>query len=432
MNVLILGSGGREHALSEIYCKSKSVKKVFVLPGNGLIDFKNKKVELVSGIDIFDIEKIINFCKKQNIIHVDVSSDDPIAKGFVDKLNNADVYAFGPSKASSEIEWSKKWARYFMQKYKLPVPKFKVFNNQETAIKYINSIPEQALFIKASGLAAGKGAIKASNKKEALHAISSMKDFGKAGETFLIEECMIGEEFSLFAICDGKNYQIIKTAQDHKTVYNADKGPNTGGMGCTTPAKIVNSKLLKEIELVILKPFMKGMQKENRPYTGILYLGGMLTKEGIRIVEFNARWGDPEAQVILPGIKTDYIKIINAVKKQELNKLKIISDNKTRISVAGCSRGYPNDYSEIKNKEIFGINSILKNKSTIIYGAGIKRKNNKFFVNGGRIFHLVAFGKNIIEARKNAYCLMSSVYIQNNGLHYRTDIGWRDVKRIIK
>lgn len=432
MNVLILGSGGREHALSEIYSKSSVVKKVFVLPGNGLIDFKNKKVKLVSNIDSSNVKYIISFCKKQKIEHVDVSSDDPIAKGFVDKLNNVGIYAFGPSKDSSEIEWSKEWARYFMQKYKLPIPKFKVFNDQKAAIEYINSIPEQVLFIKASGLAAGKGAIRANNRKETISAISSMKNFGKAGKTFLVEECMIGEEFSLFAICDGKNYQIIKTAQDHKTVYNADQGSNTGGMGCTTPAKIINSKLLNKIELEILRPFMKGMQKENRPYTGILYLGGMLTKKGIRIVEFNARWGDPEAQVILPGIKTDYIKIINAVKKQRLNKLKIISDNKTRISIAGCSRGYPNDYSEIKNKEIFGINSILKNKNIIIYGAGIKRKNNKFFVNGGRIFHLVASGKDVIEARKNAYCLMSSIYIQNNGLHYRTDIGWRDVERILK
>ncbi|HZJ18531.1 MAG TPA: phosphoribosylamine--glycine ligase, partial [Patescibacteria group bacterium] len=339
MNILILGSGGREHALSEIYCKSKSVKKVFVLPGNGFIDFKNKKIKLVLNIDIFDLVKIIEFCKKTKIDLVDVSSDDPIARGFVDKLNTAGIYAFGPSKKSSEIEWSKEWARYFMQKYKFSIPKFKVFNDQKTAIDYVNLILEQPLFIKASGLAAGKGAIRANNRKEAISAISSMKNFGKAGETFLIEECIVGEEFSLFAICDGKNYQIIKTAQDHKTVYNADQGPNTGGMGCTTPAKIINLKLLKKIEIEILKPFMKGMQKENRPYTGILYLGGMLTKKGISIVEFNARWGDPEAQVILPGIRTDYIKIINAVKKQELNKLKIVSDNKARISITGCSRG---------------------------------------------------------------------------------------------
>jgi phosphoribosylamine--glycine ligase len=432
MNILILGAGGREHALSEIYSKSKSVKKVFVLPGNGLIDFKNEKIKLVSNIDSSNVKNIISFCKKQKIDHVDVSSDDPIAKGFVDSINNAGIYAFGPSKDSSEIEWSKEWARYFMQKYKLPIPKFKVFNDQKKAIKYVNLISEQPLFIKASGLAAGKGAIRADNKKEAISAISSMKSFGKAGETFLIEECMIGEEFSLFAICDGKNYKIIKTAQDHKTVYDADQGPNTGGMGCTTPARIISPKLLNKIELEILKPFMEGMQKENRPYTGILYLGGMLTKKGVRIVEFNARWGDPEAQVILPGIKTDYIKIINAVREQKLNKLKIVSDRKTRISIAGCSRGYPNDYSEIKNKEIYGLNLILKSKNAIIYGAGIKRKNNKFFANGGRIFHLVSEGENILETRKNAYYLMSSIYIQNNGLHYRTDIGWRDIERILK
>lgn len=433
MNILIIGSIGREHALADTYSKSKKVKKVFVLPGNALMEYSNKKIACVSDIDAFDIKTIIKFCKKNNIDHVDVAGDDPLSLGFVDQLFKGGIYAFGPSQKAAEIEWSKQWARNFMQKYKLPIPKFKTFNNAKSAISYVNGISEQPLFIKASGLAAGKGAIKATNKKEAITAIDLMKDFGKAGAVFLIEECMEGEEFSLFAICDGKNYLITKDAQDHKTAYNKDQGQNTGGMGCVSPTLVMNKKILKEIELTILKPFMKGMQKENRPYVGILYLGGMITKKGIRIVEFNARWGDPEVEVILPGIKTDYMEIMEAVKKQKLDKLKIKFDNKVRISVAACSQGYPNDYSKIKGNEIFGILPFLKNTSNIIiYGAGIKKIGKRFFVNGGRIFHLVAKGNNILEARKKAYSALSSVYVKDNGLHYRTDIGWRDVARMLK
>jgi len=432
MKVVIIGSGGREHALADIYARSKKVNKVFVIPGNGLTEINSKKIKIVSNISVLNIEEIIKFCKKEKINHVDVAADDQLANGYVDRFKKEKIYAFGPTKDMAEIEWSKKWARDFMQKYKLPIPKFKIFNNQKDSIKYVNSIPEQTLYVKASGLAAGKGAIRADTRNEAIAAIQSMKDFGNAGATFLIEECMIGEEFSLFAICDGKNYVITKIAQDHKTVFNADKGPNTGGMGCVAGAAVLNSKQIKVIENKILKPFMKGMQNEKRPYTGILYLGGMVTKKGIGIVEFNARWGDPEAQVILPSIKTDYMTIMDFVKKQKLNKLKIKFDKKNRVSISGCSRGYPNDYSNIKGKQIFGFGNLKKEKNILLFGAGIKKETKKFTANGGRILHIVGEGKNILEARKNAYKAISLLYVENNGLHYRTDIGWRDVARFFK
>lgn len=431
MKVLVIGSGGREHALANIYSKSKRVNKVFVVPGNGLTELNNKKIKVVPEIGVSDLDGIVNFCKKNKIDYVDVAADDQLAAGYVNRFQEEKIFAFGPTKEQAEIEWNKNWARDFMQKYKLPIPKFEVFTNEKDAIAYVQKLPEQTLFIKASGLAAGKGAIRANTKKEAIDAIGTMKSFGKAGATFLIEECMVGEEFSLFAICDGKNYVITKTAQDHKTVFNGDQGPNTGGMGCVAPAGIINSRLIKETEKNVLVPFMKGMKKEGRPYTGILYVGGMLTKNGVKIVEFNARWGDPEAQVILPSIKTDYMKIIDAIKKQKLNKIKINFDKKVRISVAGCSRGYPNDYSTIKGKEIYGISSILKQKNALIFGAGIKKDGKKFVANGGRIFHVISEGQNILDARKKAYSTMASLFVENNGLHYRTDIGWRDVARIV-
>jgi phosphoribosylamine--glycine ligase len=285
------------------------------------------------------------------------------------------------------------------------------------------------LYIKASGLALGKGAIRTETKKEAIKAINSMKQFGKAGETFLIEECLTGEEFSLFAICDGKNYQIIGSAQDHKTVYNHDKGPNTGGMGCVSSPKVVTPQILKKVEQTILKPFMKGMQKEGRAYTGVLYLGAMLTKAGVKIIEFNARWGDPEAEVLIPSIKTDYLKIVESALSKKLNKIKIHCDKISRLSVAGCSLGYPVDYVKVKGKIITGLEQAMKLPDIKIFGAGIARKGKNFIVHGGRVFHVVGEGKTLVHAKDKVYKAMAIINIQKNNLHFRTDIGWRDLER---
>ncbi|MDP2649759.1 MAG: phosphoribosylamine--glycine ligase [bacterium] len=455
MRILIIGSGGREHALAEAYSKSTEVKKVFVVPGNDLMNYTNKKVEIFPNIKSTDYEGILSLAKKLKVNLIDVAQDDPLALGFVDKLEKEGFLVFGPKQKSAEIEWNKDWARNFMQKYNFPNPIFKSFNNEQKAIDYINSLPEQVLYVKASGLAAGKGAIRTNNKKGAIEAVKSMKQFGKSGEIFLIEHCLTGEEFSLFAICDGKNYKIVKAAQDHKTVFEKDQGPNTGGMGCVAQPKIVDKKILKEVEEKIIRPFLLGMTKEQRDYCGILYIGGIVTNppvfdlleselprsrrpEGLRpewaggdikIIEFNARWGDPEAEVIIPSIKTDYLKIALAVIKKELDIVKINFDNKIRISIAGCSSGYPDDYSSAKGKEIFGLLDAMKLKDIKIFGAGVKRQGKRFFANGGRIFHLVAGGKDIREARQKAYNAMSLIYIEGNNLHYRTDIGWRDMER---
>lgn len=429
MKILIIGGGGREHVLAEAYAKSKKVRKVLVVPGNGFMNFYNQKIITFEDVKMTDFESIFNLAKKYRVDLVDVAQDDVLALGFVDKFEEKGIKAFGPTQKAAEIEWSKECARNFMQKYSLPIPDFKVFHDRKKAIGYIKNLKEQPLFIKASGLAAGKGAIRAGNRKEALEAIASMSQFGKAGETFLIEECMLGEEFSLFAICDGKNYVITKTAQDHKTVYEGDFGPNTGGMGCVAPTQAINQKVLKEIECKIIKPFLLGMTKEKRLYSGILYLGGILTEDGVKVVEFNARWGDPEAEVILPSIETDYLKIIEAVWQKKLDKIKVDFDSKVRVSIAGCSRGYPNDYSKVKGKEVFGLDSVMKLPGISVYGAGIKKQGKRFFANGGRIFHLMAEGNNIKEARRKAYEAMSLVFVEDNNLHYRTDIGWKDVEK---
>lgn len=432
MKILIIGSGGREHALANAYSKSKKVTHVFVAPGNTFMDIQNKKISSVNLIGMLEIDKLVAFAKKGKIDLVDVAQDEVLARGFVDRFTKEGFITFGASQKASQIEWDKEWARTFMQKYKLPIPVFASFSDTKKAIAYIEKTPEKLLFIKASGLALGKGVIRADTKQEAKAAVLSMQQFGKSGETFLIEEGLVGEEFSFFAICDGESFIVTKAAQDHKTVFEGDTGPNTGGMGCVAPASVVNKKIEKEVEEKIIKPFIKGMQKEGRPYSGILYLGGMLTTKGIKIIEFNARWGDPEAEVILPSVKTDYLSLVEAVITKKLSKKKVVFDNKVRISIAGCARGYPTDYSAVKGKEVFGLLDAAKLPGISIFGAGISMKDNRCFVNGGRIFHLIAEGATITQARFRAYAAMSMIYIEGNNLHYRTDIGWREVERLEK
>lgn len=430
MKVLVIGSNGREHALAAKYSESKETDIVFIAPGNGLTDYKTKKIKNVE-ILMADIDELVKFSKKEKIDLVDVAQDDCLAKGYVDRFKKENIAVFGPTKKASEIEWNKEYARNFMKKYNLPTPKFESFSDRKKAIEYVKNLPEEILYIKASGLALGKGAIRAGNKKEAIDAIELMKTFGQAGLIFLVEECMTGEEFSLFVICDGKNYVIAQAAQDHKTIYNNNVGPNTGGIGSVAPTNVITNSILKQIEKIIIKPFLRNMKKENRSYAGILYLGGILTKNGIKIIEFNARWGDPEAEVILPSITSDYLNLAISVIEQKLHTAKITFDDKIRVAVTACASGYPNDYSNTKGKEIFGIADIIRLPDIKIFGSGIKRIGTKFFVQGGRVLHVVGKGKNIKEARRKTYEALSLLYIEGNNLHYRTDIGFRDLERTL-
>ncbi len=432
MNILVIGQNGREHVLAESYAKSKRVTKVVMTPGNGLTDYTNKKIKNYPEIGMMNFEGIIEVCKKEKIDIVDVAQDDVIAAGYVDKLKSLRIKVFGPTQKASQLEWDKDWARNFMVKYNLPIPGFKSFTDQRKALAYVKFLPEQVLYVKASGLALGKGALRAQNKEEAAGAIAAMTQFGKAGETFLIEECLVGEEFSLFAICCEETYVVAKASQDHKTINEGDQGPNTGGIGSVAPTGVMTKSIQKEIEEKIIKPILLGMKKERRSYRGILYIGGMLTETGVKIIEINARWGDPEAEVILPSIKTDYLKIVEAVINGKLKDLTVEFDNKIRLSIAGCSRGYPGDYSSVKGKEIYGLKDAMKQPNISIFGAGIKRESDRFFVSAGRIFHLVAQGQNIIQARSRAYAAMANISIEGNNLHYRSDIGWRDVARLKK
>jgi len=434
--IIILGNGGREHAISQAYEKSPNVNKIIVIPGNDFISCnRRKEVITYPNISIKDFNSILEIAKKENPAIIDVAQDEPISLGAVDFFQSHGFKVFGPTKQASRIEWDKEWSREFMKKYNIPTPKFESFTDEEEAITYAKKLYSENIhklvYIKATGLCAGKGALKSTSLDEAIKNIKKMQEFGEAGRIFLIEEGLLGEEFSYYAIIDGTHYKIFKSAQDNKTVYNFDEGDQTGGMGVISPAKITKG-FEEQIEKEQIERLIQGMINENHPYTGIIYLGGIFHEGKINTIEYNARWGDPECQTVLPSLETDYFELINAAIEQKLDQIEIQQDNKTRICVVGASRGYPIDYSKAKNKRIYNLDKVKQLPDIEIFGAGIKIINNEPHTNGGRLFSIVASGNTVIEAQEKAYAAIAKIKIEGNNLHYRTDIGWRDVERELK
>ena len=431
--VLIIDGGGRAHALVNKYLQSKHVKRVIAIPGNDLMTL-SKNVKTYPQIKTTDIKQIVNICKKENVDLVDVAQDDAIAAGLVDTLVKSGLKVFGPTKAAGRVEWDKAWARNFMKKFKIPHPAFKICKSQKEGVEFINSQREGTWYIKAAGLAAGKGALLASSNSEAQDAIKQMKKFGNAGQIFLIEKCINGEEFSSFAIVNGKKFAIIGHAQDHKTVFDGNVGPNTGGMGCSSPPMVITAKIGEQIKSIFQKT-VGGLVKVGRPYLGMLYLGGIIDKSGkVFVIEFNARWGDPEAQVILPSVKNDLFELVT---QTILGKIpKITKDNSYRVVVTAASRGYPINHSKVIGKEIIGLSSLLGHPersegSLKIFGAGVKVKNGKYLAAGGRLFYVLGEGKNVELARRVAYNTLSQVSIDGDNLHFRKDIGLQDLQRLL-
>lgn len=432
--VLVIDAGGRGAALVDKYAQSEHVEKVLAVPGNDLMKINtDKTVKIYPQLKTTSIPEILKICDKEGVDLVDVAQDNAVEAGLVDALVQKGVPTVGPTRNAGRIEWDKAWARKLLERTGVLQPDYQVFDNFKAGEDYIKSQPNKTWFIKASGLAEGKGALPAESNKEALERIKELAKFGKAGENFLIEEWLVGEEFSAFAITDGKNYQFIGSAQDHKRVNDFDEGENTGGMGCSTPPLVLTKEMLKEVSKII-GDILVGLSLAGSPYKGILYLGGMVVRRKnklkVYVIEVNARWGDPEAQVLLPGMRGDLYEISMAVSEGKLNQMKVRMDNKVRVVVAGASRGYPADYSAVKGKEIYGLNQVREIEGIRLYGAGIKEVEGKYYANGGRLFYIVGEGKTVIEARRKAYEAMSMVYIEGNNLHFRTDIGWRDVARL--
>lgn len=426
--VLVIDGGGRGSALVDKYQKSPHVSKVLAAPGNDLMLINIKKpIKIFPDIETTDIKKIKKICTDHQVDFVDVAQDNAIAIGVTDALREQDVQIFGPTKAEGQIEWDKAWARTFMKANNIPSPAFKICKSEKEGTDFLKSHKDSEWFIKASGLAAGKGAIYAKNNQQAKEAISQMKSFGKSGETFLIEECLHGEEFSSFAFVDGTDFIIVGHAQDHKRAQDGDKGPNTGGMGCSSPPKAITPKIEKQI-LLIFQKTTKGLAKIKRPYKGVLYLGGMIDKGGkVYVIEFNARWGDPEAQVIIPSIKNDLYEVEQQILNGNIKKVKLRKDNLYRVVVTAASKGYPNDYSKVTGKEIKGLELV---KNVQIFGAGVRLSGKKYTAGGGRLFYVMAEGKNVQEARTKAYNALSKIKVEGNNLHFRHDIGYRDLARL--
>ena len=422
MKVLVIGGGGREHTLVWKINQSPKVSKVYCAPGNAGIS----RLAQCVNIDTDSIEKLIDFAKKEKIDLTVVGPELPLSKGIVNEFNRKGLRIFGPSKEAAEIESSKVFSKYLLKKYNIPTTNYEVFQNSEKALDYIQQ-QTFPLVIKADGLAAGKGVFIVENlleAKDALNALMDEKKFGEAGRQVIIEEFLDGEEVSILAFCDGKTVVPMVSSQDHKKIFDNDLGPNTGGMGAYSPVPFYPDELEKRVLEEILKPTVKGLQNEGKEYKGVLYAGLILTKEGPKVLEFNARFGDPETQVILPRLKTDLIDILNAVIENTLHKINIEWGDNAAVCVVVASGGYPGNYH--KGKVISGLERLEKMENIIAFHAGTKFQDNQVITSGGRVLGVTAWDETISKAKEKAYKAVKEIYFED--MYYRKDIAAKAIK----
>ena len=425
LKILIIGSGGREHAIGWKIKQSPRAGDLFFAPGNG------GTASLGTNVDIkaTDILKLIEFVKNEKIDLTLAIPDDPLALGIVDEFNKEGLRIFGPTKAAAQLESSKAFAKRFMQKHNLPTAKFATFTDFNKADEYLKSQP-LPIVVKVSGLALGKGVFICETYEDAHGALESIllkKTFGEAGNEVVIEEFLEGPEISTHAFTDGKSYSIFPTAQDHKRIGEGDTGPNTGGMGTIAPLPFVNDEFLKNIENMIIAPTLSGMNEDGNSFEGVIYPGLMLTKDGPKILEYNARFGDPETQTYVRLLETDLLDIIEACIDGTLSQIKINWKNLFACTIVLASGGYPENYE--KEKIISGINEAEKIEGIVVFQAGTKydvedpehsrRKN--LVTNGGRVLGVSATGNTLEEALQKAYQAVDKISFE--GIYYRKDIG---------
>ncbi len=418
MNILMIGSGGREHALVKKLLESPKCTKLYCAPGNGGIA---ADAELVD-INVMDKHGMVEFAKKNSIDLAFVAPDDPLADGMVDAFEAAGIRAFGPNAKAAVIEASKVFSKNLMKKYNIPTAKYEVFDNVEKAIQYVKSENTSPIVVKADGLALGKGVIIAQTVDEAVAAIKSImqdKKFGDSGNNIVIEEFLTGPEVSVLAFTDGKCVKPMVSSKDHKRAYDNDEGLNTGGMGTISPNPYYTDEIAQECMDTIFKPTIDAMNKEGRPFKGCLYFGLMLTPNGPKVIEYNARFGDPEAQVVLPRLKTDLVDICEAVIDEKLSDIDIEWYDGAAACVVMASGGYPLSYK--KGIEIFGLDQKGQVDGAVVYHAGTKFENGKYYTNGGRVLGITARADNLDDALKKAYAAVDK--IKFDGAHYRKDIG---------
>lgn len=427
MKVLVVGQGGREHALVWKIAQSPKVDKIYAAPGNGGICEEEKTVcvDISSG----DLEALKNFALKEGIDLTVVGPEDPLVAGIVDIFEGAGLRIFGPSKAAAQLEGSKAFAKKFMKEMGIPTAEFEVFDNPDEAKKYIEK-KGAPIVVKADGLCAGKGSIVCKTLDEALNAVDRImveKVFGAAGDKVVVEECLVGEEASFIVITDGEHIVPLASSQDHKPVFDNDEGPNTGGMGAYSPAPVVTDYIHQRTMEEIVIPTIQGMKEKGVLFKGVLYVGLMIIDDKYpKVLEYNVRFGDPEAQPILMRMKSDLVDALIASIEGNLDSCEIEYLPDAAVCVVMASGGYPGKYE--KGKEISGLDEVAKMDRVKVFHAGTKKVNGKFVTNGGRVLGVTALGKDIKEAIDRAYQAVSKIHWEK--VHYRRDIGRKALRRL--
>ena len=423
MKVLVVGGGGREHALVWKIAQSPKASKIYCAPGNAGISEQATLVPIKAN----DLNGLLEFALKEKIDLTVVGPEEPLTKGIVDLFESKGLFIFGSSKKAAEIEGSKAFAKEMMKKYHLPTASYEIFEDPKEAKKYIRKqgVP---IVVKADGLAAGKGVIVCHTVEEAIQSVERImveKTFGEAGNRLVVEEYLIGEEASYIAFTDGKAILPMASSQDHKPIFDGDKGPNTGGMGAYSPAPVVTDEVHEKILEKILRPLIQGMGEEGRPYKGVLYAGLMIDEGHPKVLEFNARFGDPETQPVLMRMKGDIVPILEACMNGNLSGCEIEWDSRASLCVVMASGGYPGDYE--KGKPIAGLKEVSKMEGIFVFHAGTALKDGQMVTNGGRVLGVAGLGKDIPRAIERTYEAVKK--ISWGGVHYRTDIGQKALCR---
>ena len=415
MRVLVIGSGAREHTLAWKLSRSPQVDKVFVAPGNA----GTQRVATNVGIQVDDIPKLAMFAKRYSINLTVVGPEDPLANGIVDRFQMAGLTIFGPSRDGARIEASKSFARMLMRKYDIPSPEFKIFNKYSEGYEFLSKHEGQVV-VKADGLAGGKGALICRDQEAAINALyDCMEDriFGPAGATVVVEEMLEGQEISVFAFTDGETVSSLMAACDYKRLLDGDRGLNTGGMGSYAPADVWDKDLERQVREQVMEPVVHGMANEGYPYRGVLYAGLMLTHEGLRVLEFNCRLGDPETQVILPPMKTDLAEVMLSTIYGGMKKTRVNWGNQSCVGVVVASRGYPGEYR--RGLEVNGLDMV--DSDILVFHAGTRRHASEVVTTGGRVLTVVGSGPTVTDAYERVYDNVERVTFQ--GCHFRRDIG---------
>jgi len=425
VNILLIGSGGREHALAWKIAQSPLLDTLFISPGNGGME----SCGTIINLDVADHQAVINFVKDNNVKLVVIGPEAPLVAGLANDLSVANIPCFGPTKEAAILEGSKGFTKDICKDYNIPTAKYARFTDANSAKDYVSK-EGTPIVIKADGLAAGKGVIMAETDTEALTAIDEIfgGSFGDAGAEVVIEETLYGEEASFFVLTDGKSCLPLVTAQDHKRAFDGDKGPNTGGMGAYSPAPIMTDELIAQTMREVIEPTVKAMNDKGTPYKGVLYAGLMLTeKDGVKtpqLIEYNARFGDPECQVLMMRMKSDIVPALLAVANETLKTVELKWSETSALTVVMATKGYPGSYE--KGSEIKGLEEANNLDNCQVFHAGTKKENDKYTAIGGRVLNVTGEGATIAEAQSNAYKAIDA--IEWEGGFYRKDIGWRALK----